>query len=62
MGRRPVHRDPDDVLVQINTMVPYWRRVELYKLTDELGITMTDLVLDAIDRVHPPSRQYAGKR
>lgn len=58
MARPTVIREPEDIRVQVNVLIPHWRRMELLDLKNQLGVTMSDLILDAVDRVHPPKRQY----
>jgi hypothetical protein len=47
-------RGPEWVTVQLQIRVPWWRREQLSDEAQALGIPLTTLLADAIDRVYPP--------
>jgi len=55
MKRNIVMTDPLWVPVQIQIRVPFWRRAQLFEKAESLGIPIAQLVIDAVDRAHPPS-------
>lgn len=55
--------DPRDLSVQISIRVPFWYREQLFDVAKGLGLTLPQLVTDALQRVHEPLRpEPAGKR
>jgi hypothetical protein len=46
---------PEWVAVQLQIRVPYWRREQLQDEARALGVTLPNLLNDAIDRVYPPT-------
>lgn len=46
--------DPRWVTVQLQIRVPWWRREQLQDEADTLGVSLVDLLADAVDRVYPP--------
>jgi hypothetical protein len=47
-------RGPEWVTVQLQIRVPWWRREQLQDEARTLGVSLTDLLADAVDRVYPP--------
>ena len=47
-------RGPEWVAVQMQIRVPYWRREQLSDEARALGVPLTTLLVDAVDRVYPP--------
>lgn len=45
---------PEWTAVQLQIRVPYWRREQLQAEARALGVTLPNLLNDAIDRVYPP--------
>jgi hypothetical protein len=46
--------DPRWVTVQMQIRVPWWRREQLIDAAKRNNVSLTDLLADALDRVHPP--------
>lgn len=51
---RSVPKDPRDIPVQVNIRMTFRRRLELDEIARRFGLTLTEVINDALDRAHPP--------
>jgi hypothetical protein len=55
MTRRTIdHTDPRELAVQISLRLPFWYREQLMAEARSQGVTVPNLVLDAVQRVYVP--------
>lgn len=52
--RSNIHTDPRDVAVQVSIRMPFWYREQLLDTARQLGASLPELVIDAVQRVHEP--------
>lgn len=52
--------DPQDVTVQTSLRAPFRYREHLRHLAEQKGISLNQLILDAVMRVHPDPRRGGG--
>jgi len=55
MAIRARNKGPEWTPVQLQIRVPYWRREQLMDEAKALGISLANLLGDAVDRVYPPA-------
>ena len=52
----PNRMDPQDVNVQQTVRIPFWYREQLLAEADALRVPISQLLIDAIQRIYPPKR------
>ena len=50
-------KDPEEVIVQLQIRVPWWRRVEFEDLADERGVSIAELIVATMNKTYPPKRR-----
>jgi len=55
MATKTRTQGPEWTPVQLQIRVPYWRREQLQDEARAAGVSVTTLLIDAIERVYPPT-------